>query len=91
MRCVVCADFAAPPSREFPFASKGEDKRLRVAAAVGTREKDKTRVELLQQVGVDAIVVDSSQGNSVCQKNATAVVVVVAAATVAHIVVDLRN
>lgn len=52
-------------SREFPFASKGEDKKLRVAAAVGTREKDKLRVEALNQEGVDAIVVDSSQGNSV--------------------------
>ena len=40
-----------------------------MAAAVGTREKDKLRVDALHQVGIDAIIVDSSQGNSVQEKH----------------------
>merc|ERR1719323_2243569 len=38
-----------------------------VAAAVGTRDNDKDRVRALVAVGVDAIVVDSSQGDSTFQ------------------------
>jgi len=42
-------------------------KRLRCAAAVGTRDRDKDRVKALVAAGVDAIVIDSSQGASVYQ------------------------
>ncbi len=42
--------------------------RLLVGAAVGTREDDKQRVAaLVQQAGVDAVILDSSQGDSTYQ------------------------
>jgi len=52
---------------EFPNATKDASKSLMVAAAVGTREEDKDRVHALVAAGVDAIIVDSSQGDSVFQ------------------------
>ena len=47
--------------------SLGADGRFVVAAAIGTREEDKRRLELLVKEGANAIVIDSSQGNSVYQ------------------------
>ncbi|GLC34105.1 hypothetical protein PLESTB_000837900 [Pleodorina starrii] len=42
--------------------------QLRVGAAVGTRDSDKERVKLLFEVGkVDAVILDSSQGDSTYQ------------------------
>merc|ERR1719148_436735 len=52
---------------EYPNATKDAAKNLMVAAAVGTRPSDKDRVRALVAAGVDAIVVDSSQGDSVFQ------------------------
>merc|ERR1712187_662690 len=53
---------------DFPLATKDKNKNLMVAASVGTRPVDKDRVRALVAAGVDAIVVDSSQGDSVYQR-----------------------
>jgi len=52
---------------DFPDATKDSQKRLMVAAAVGTRPADRDRVRKLVACGVDAIIIDSSQGDSVFQ------------------------
>eukprot|EP00993_Chasmostoma_nieuportense_P000055 NODE_1050_length_1687_cov_37.483333_g986_i0.p1 GENE.NODE_1050_length_1687_cov_37.483333_g986_i0~~NODE_1050_length_1687_cov_37.483333_g986_i0.p1 ORF type:complete len:516 (+),score=159.59 NODE_1050_length_1687_cov_37.483333_g986_i0:72-1619(+) len=54
-------------NKNYPLSTAGADGRLLVAAAVGTREDDKRRVDLLIEAGVDVIVLDSSQGNSCYQ------------------------
>merc|ERR1712187_365203 len=52
---------------DFPLATKDKNKNLMVAASVGTRPVDKDRVRALVAAGVDTIVVDSSQGDSMYQ------------------------
>jgi IMP dehydrogenase len=52
----------------YPDASKDSSKQLLVGAAVSTREEDRERVDELARAGVNAIVVDSAQGNSVYQE-----------------------
>merc|ERR1711972_971390 len=52
---------------DFPLATKDRNNNLRVAASVGTRPSDRDRVRALVTAGVDAIVVDSSQGDSMYQ------------------------
>eukprot|EP01084_Bolivina_argentea_P147161 257508_1 len=56
-------------NRLYPNANKDGKKRLRCAAAIGTRETDKKRLRELVKKGCDAIVIDSSQGDSIYQLN----------------------
>ncbi len=50
--------------RDFPLATKDEQSRLRVAAAVGVGPDVEQRVQALVSMGVDAVVIDTAHGHS---------------------------
>jgi IMP dehydrogenase len=56
-------------SQNYPQATKDSQDKLRVGAAVGTRESDWERANALIKAGVDVLVIDSSQGDSTFQIN----------------------
>ncbi len=54
-------------NRGYPLSSKDEKKHLRVGAAISTKEESRERLAALHEAGVDVVIIDSAQGNSVYQ------------------------
>eukprot|EP00252_Welwitschia_mirabilis_P024447 TRINITY_DN7265_c0_g1_i1.p1 TRINITY_DN7265_c0_g1~~TRINITY_DN7265_c0_g1_i1.p1 ORF type:complete len:503 (+),score=70.75 TRINITY_DN7265_c0_g1_i1:263-1771(+) len=54
--------------------SLGSDGKILVGAAIGTRDSDKERLKLLVEAGVNAVILDSSQGDSTYQREMLAYV-----------------
>jgi len=51
-------------NREYPFSSKDNKKQLMVGATISTRDESKDRLAALAEAGINAVIIDSAQGNS---------------------------
>lgn len=65
----LCSRRDAVRSRKYPHSTLDEHGRLICAAATSTRDEDRQRVAALAAAGVDVLVLDSSQGNTIFQIN----------------------
>ncbi|MGE3163435.1 MAG: IMP dehydrogenase [Planctomycetota bacterium] len=54
-------------NRDYPEASKNRNRQLMAGAALSTKPEDRDRLEALAAAGVDVVVIDSAQGDSVYQ------------------------
>ncbi|CAJ1022142.1 putative IMP dehydrogenase / GMP reductase domain/CBS domain/FMN-dependent dehydrogenase [Leishmania utingensis] len=63
----LCSRRDAVRARDYPHSTLDKSGRLICAAATSTRPEDKRRVAALAEVGVDVLVLDSSQGNTIYQ------------------------
>jgi IMP dehydrogenase len=54
-------------NEDYPNASKSRDKQLLVGASISTHDADKERLAELAKAGIDVVVVDAAQGDSVYQ------------------------
>nr|BAT33662.1 inosine monophosphate dehydrogenase [Trypanosoma congolense] len=63
----LCSRRDAVRARDYPNSSLDRNGHLLCAAATSTRESDKERVAALATAGVDVLVLDSSQGNTIFQ------------------------
>merc|ERR1719409_1653499 len=66
--CALVAASDIKKEGDFPNATKDKSGCLMCAASIGTRPADRDRVRALYAAGVDAVVIDSSQGDSMYQK-----------------------
>ncbi|KAF8284173.1 putative inosine-5'-monophosphate dehydrogenase [Trypanosoma cruzi] len=63
----LCSRRDAVRARVYPKSSLDRNGHLLCAAATSTREEDKARVAALAGAGVDVLLLDSSQGNTIYQ------------------------
>jgi IMP dehydrogenase len=56
-------------NREYPYASKDGKKQLLVGASISTQQDSLDRLAALAEKGLDVVVIDSAQGNSIYQVN----------------------
>lgn len=54
-------------NRDYPDSAKNQNKQLMCGAALSTKPEDRERLVALVDAGVDVIVIDSAQGDSVYQ------------------------